>query len=80
MTREEILTKLTPIVQEIFTDNSLVLNDAMSAENTEAWTSMSFMLLLTEIENQFSFEFKMLEILRLQTMGAIINSIEQHTT
>ncbi len=80
MTREEILTKLTPIVQEIFTDNSLVLNDAMSAENTEAWTSMSFMLLLTEIENQFSFKFKMLEILRLQTMGAIINSIEQHTT
>lgn len=79
MTREEILTKLTPIAQEIFTDNSLVLNDAMSAENVSTWTSLSFMQLLTEIEEQFGFKFKMMEILRLQTMGAIIDAIQQHT-
>ena len=79
MTREEILTKLTPIAQEIFTDNYLVLNDAMSAENVSTWTSLSFMQLLTEIEEQFGFKFKMMEILRLQTMGAIIDAIQQHT-
>ncbi len=78
MTREEILSKLTPIAQEIFSNNSIVLDDAMSAENVPAWTSLSFMQFLAEIEKQFGFKFKMIEILRLQTMGAIIDAIQQH--
>jgi acyl carrier protein len=35
-------------------------------------------MLLTEIENQFGFKFKMMEILKLQNMGAIIDSIQTH--
>lgn len=79
MTRNEIVAKLTPIAQDIFTDDSLVLNDLMSAENVPTWTSLSFMQFLAEIENQFDFKFRMMEILRLQTMGAIIDAIQQHT-
>jgi len=79
MTREEVITKLTPIAQDIFSDTSLVLNDDMSAQNVPTWTSLSFMQFLSEIENQFGFKFKMMEILRLQTMGAIIDAIQNHT-
>jgi acyl carrier protein len=79
MTRNEIVAKLTPIAQDIFMDDSLVLNDSMSAENVPTWTSLSFMQFLSEIENQFNFKFRMMEILRLQTMGAIIDAIQQHT-
>lgn len=79
MNRDEIITKLTPIVRSTFANDTILLSDDMSAENTPAWTSMSFMQLLTEIENQFGFKFKMMEILRLQTMGAVITAIEQHT-
>ena len=78
MTREEIVLKLTPIAQEISTNNSMKLTDDMSAENVPSWTSLSFMQFLSEIENQFGFKFKMIEILRLQTMGAIIDVIQQH--
>lgn len=79
MTREEVITKLTPIAQAIFSSDSLVLQDDMSANNVPAWTSLSFMQLLTEIENQFGIKFKMMDILRLQTMGAIIDAIQKHT-
>ena len=79
MTREEVITKLTPIAQDIFSDPSLVLNDEMSAQNVPTWTSLSFMQFLSEIETQFGFKFKMMEILRLQTMGAIIDAIQNHT-
>lgn len=78
MTRTEIVEQLTPLVCKAFTDESLVLTEEMSAGNTPAWTSMSFMLLLTEIEEHFDFKFRMIEILKLQTMGAIIDSIQQH--
>ena len=78
MERKEIIEKLTPIAQSIFLDKALELRDDLSAENVPNWTSLSFMQFLTEIEAQFGFKFKMMEILRLQTMGAIIDAIEKH--
>lgn len=76
MTRDEIITKLTPIVREMLQDETLIINDEMSSVNVATWTSMSFMMMLKEIENQFGIEFKMMEILKLQNMGAIIATIE----
>ena len=78
MNREEIVEKLTPIARQIFADEAMVLNDDLSAANVANWTSLSFMQFLTEIENQFGFKFKMMEILKLQNMGAVINAIENH--
>lgn len=79
MNREEIIKKLTPIARQIFADESMVLNDDLYAGNVANWTSLSFMQFLTEIENQFGFKFKMMEILKLQNMGAVINAIENHS-
>ena len=59
-------------------DDTLVVSDDLSAANVPTWTSLSFMMLLTEIENHFGFKFKMMEILKLQNMGAIIDSILTH--
>ncbi|MEE0922294.1 MAG: acyl carrier protein [Paludibacteraceae bacterium] len=78
MTREEIISQLTPIARAMLKDENLELIDDLSAANVPTWTSLSFMMLLTEIENQFGFKFKMMEILKLQNMGAIIDSIQTH--
>lgn len=79
MTREEVIAKLTPIVREVFGNDELVLDDTMSAETVPEWTSLSFMELLTEIQKQFDFKFNILEILHLQTMGLVIDTIQKHT-
>ena len=78
MTREEIISQLTPIARTMLKDENMVLTDDLSAANMPTWTSLSFMMLLTEIENHFGFKFKMMEILKLQNMGAIIDSIQTH--
>lgn len=78
MTREEVIEKLTPIARAIFENQDLVLSDDMSAENVATWTSLSFMQFLTEIENQFGFKFKMMELFNLKTMGNIIDSVTSH--
>ena len=78
MTREEIISQLTPIARAMLKDETLVISDDLSAVNVPNWTSLSFMMLLTEIENHFGFKFKMMEILKLQNMGAIIDSIQTH--
>ena len=78
MNREEVIEKLTPIARSIFENQELVLSDDMSADNVAAWTSLSFMQFLTEIENQFGFKFKMMELFKLKTMGNIIDSVTSH--
>lgn len=78
MTREQIIEQLTPIARSIFVSESLIVTDDLSAQNLPTWTSLAFMQFLTEIENQFGFKFKMMEILKLKSMGAIIDSIQTH--
>ncbi|MBR4563275.1 MAG: acyl carrier protein [Paludibacteraceae bacterium] len=78
MNREEIIEKLTPIVRANLQNESLELRDDMSAENVSTWTSLAFMQMLTDIENEFGIKFKMMELIRLRTMGDIIQSLEAH--
>jgi len=78
MNRKEIIERLTPIVRTIFQDGTLELREDMSAENVSTWTSLAFMQLLTKIEEEFGIRFKMLELVKLRTMGDIIQSLENH--
>ena len=78
MTRLEIIDKLTPVVREVFQNENMVISDDLSAENVETWTSLSFMQLLTQIEENFGFKFKMMELIQLKTMGDIVNAMEKH--
>lgn len=78
MGRSEIIEKLTPIVRTNLQNESLELRDEMSAENVSTWTSLAFMQMLTDIENEFGIKFKMMELIRLRTMGDIIQSLESH--
>lgn len=78
MNREEIIEKLTPIVRANLQNESLELRDDLSAENVATWTSLAFMQLLTDIEKEFGIKFKMMELVRLRTMGDIIQSLEAH--
>lgn len=78
MDRTEIVTKLTPIVQKVFEMPNLELRDELSSETIETWTSLAFMQLLSAIEQDFGFKFKMMELLSLKSIGDIINAIENH--
>ena len=80
MNRNEIIEKLTPIVRINLQNATLELRDDMSAENVSTWTSLAFMQMLTDIENEFGIKFKMMELIRLRTMGEIIQSLEAHLT
>jgi acyl carrier protein len=78
MERREIIEKLTPIVRSNLQNECLELRDDLSAENVSTWTSLAFMHMLTDIENEFGIKFKMMELIRLRTMGDIIQSLEAH--
>lgn len=78
MTRQEIIDKLQPIARSVFAQPDLTISDDLCAANTPSWTSLTFTQFLTEIENTFGIKFKIMEILRMQTMGAIVDTVLSH--
>lgn len=78
MEKQEVVARLTLIAQKVFENENLVLADELSAENVDTWTSLSFMQFLTDIEKEFGFKFRMMELLSLKNMGDVINAICNH--
>ena len=78
MDRLAVINRLTPIAQKVFENDKLILSDELSAETLDTWTSLSFMQFLADIEQEFGFKFRMMELLSLKTMGNIIDAIANH--
>lgn len=76
MDRIEIVEKLTSIFHEIFGDNSIVLNDEMTANDVENWDSLTHMLMITKVEETFNIKFKLRELNKLKKVGDLINTID----
>ena len=78
MERIEIVEKLTPLVRESFEKDDLLLVDEMNPSMVDTWTSLSFMRLLEKIEKEFGVKFKMMELVKLNNIGAIVDAIARH--
>ncbi len=75
MEREEIINKLTPVFRKVFSDNTLVVTDQLSALDVENWDSLSHMLLISEVENEFSIKFKLKDLNKMANVGDMVSII-----
>jgi acyl carrier protein len=73
----DIREKLTNIFKEVFDEETLVLSDEMTADDVEAWDSLSHVNLMIAIEIAFDIEFKQSEIQNFANVGELILGIEQ---
>ena len=75
MERTEIMKKLTTIFHEVFNDNGIVLRDDMTAKDVENWDSLTHMLMITKVEEEFGVKFKLKELNKLKQVGDIVEII-----
>ena len=78
MKKDESKIEIQTIARVVFQKPELVITDTLNAADVDTWTSLSFMQLLTAIEDKYGFKFKMLELLQLRNMGAVIDSTFKH--
>jgi acyl carrier protein len=76
MDKNVIIEKLTAIFHEVFNDNSIVLQDEMTANDVENWDSLTHMLMITKVEEVFGIKFKLKELNKLKKVGDLINTID----
>lgn len=78
MDRKIIVERITPIVREVFEDPNLEISESLDASQVNAWTSLTFMQLLGKVEEEFGFKFSMMELIKIRTMGDLVNVVMQH--
>jgi acyl carrier protein len=76
MERQTIVEKLTGIFRIVFNEDSLLITDELTADDVERWDSLSHMLMITEVENEFSVKFKLKELNKMRNVGDMIDTIK----
>jgi len=72
MQHKEVSDKLTIIFREFFNDKSIVLFNELTANDIDKWDSLSHMLLIAEIETQFSIKFRLKDIKKMRNVGDMV--------
>ena len=77
MEKLDIVEKLTTIFHEIFSDDTIVLSDDMTAADVENWDSLTHMLMITKVEEVFGIRFKLRELNKLKNVGNLCDLIAE---
>lgn len=80
MKKTEIIEKITEIFREVFSDNNIVINDEMTANDVENWDSLTHMLMITKVEETFGIKFKLKELNKLKSVGDLVEIVESKVT
>jgi acyl carrier protein len=67
--------RLRKVFREVFDDESIELSESMTANDIDAWDSLSHVNLLIAIEIEFGFDFNPNEIYNFANVGDLLNSI-----
>lgn len=71
----EIIEELQEIFREIFDENDLVISRNTTAEDIEAWDSLTHLQLIMEVEQAFNVKFTTSQLKDMENVGAMIDAI-----
>jgi acyl carrier protein len=66
---DQIWTGLTEIFREALDDDSLVLNESMTAKDVDGWDSITHVMIVVAVEKKFGVRLAAGEIQRLSNVG-----------
>jgi acyl carrier protein len=75
MEKAAINEKLQNIFRTVFSNESLVIKEEMSASDISEWNSLNHMILVSEVENTFSIKFKLKDLNKMRNVGDMIELI-----
>ena len=73
----DLLAELTPIFREVFDDDSVVITRQTTANDIDAWDSLSHMNMVMAVEVKFGIRFALGELQTLKNVGDLIDLTEK---
>lgn len=71
----DVLKQLTEVFHMVFEDDTISLTREMTADDLDAWDSMSHTTLLMAAEDHFNVEFESWEVMNLPDVGALADLV-----
>jgi acyl carrier protein len=76
---EDIQRKLSPILRDLFDDETLVAVPELTASDVEGWDSLNHVRLIMTIEREFKIRFSAAEVMDLKSLGELMDLIAAKT-
>jgi acyl carrier protein len=70
--------RLNKMLKDVFRLNDNELNDDVTPDDVENWTSVSHMDLMARFEDEFGLQFDVEEITEMDSLGAIRKALRKH--
>lgn len=77
MNKTDIFKKLTDIFSKVLENNSFNLTSETTADDIDGWDSITHMMIINEIEEQFEIKFKLIDLMNMDNVGDLIEAIEK---
>ena len=80
MDRNEITERLSEVFRDVFGDDSITVNDAITSDDIDDWDSIEHINLIGAVEDEFGLRFKMREVSGMKNVGEMIDIISERGT
>lgn len=77
MSRDQIFEKLTAVFRDVFDDEDVTIHENTTAADIEDWDSLSHIMLLSAVEDEFGIRFDMKAVQGLKDVGEMVDLIER---
>jgi acyl carrier protein len=75
MTNQDILNRLTQILRDLLSDDSIVLTMDTKRDEVANWDSFAYISFIVAVESEFGVKFSVAEVESFQNVGAIARRI-----
>ena len=79
MTRDEVIGKLVPLMEDVFDEDDIVYADTLTANDIPDWDSLSHIRLMIAVERAFGVRFATGDIEDLRNVGDLVSAIQSKT-
>lgn len=75
MTREDVIGKLVPVMEDVFDIDDLHYADSLTAGDVPEWDSLSHVRLMVAVERAFAIRFTSGEIEEFKVLGDLVTAV-----
>ena len=68
--------KISNVLVSILEHNNFELHDELTAKDVDGWDSLSHMMIITKIEEEFNIRFKLRDLNKLKNLGSLVSVIQ----
>mgnify|MGYP001568845918 CR=1 FL=1 len=72
----EIKERIRKILIRVLKHENFEMNDEMSAKDVAGWDSLTHMVIITEIEDDFKVKFKLKELNKLKNLSSLVELVK----